>query len=48
MKDEWKKMKEEWRKRPDPKHETCYVVKESTCCMNIKFFFKQEKENKSS
>ena len=48
MKDEWKKMNEEWRKWLDPKHETCYVVKEYTCCMNIKFFFKQEKENQSS
>ena len=43
-KDEWKKMKEECKKWLDPKHETLYVVKEAICCMNIKFFFKQERE----
>ena len=48
MKDDSRKMKEGWHKWLDPKHEMLFVVKEATCCMNIKFFFKQEKEKKSS
>ena len=45
-KGEWKKMKEERHKWLDPKHETLQVVKRSTCCMNIRFFFKHETEKK--
>ena len=48
MKDDSKKIKEGWHKWLDPKHEMLFVVKEAICCMNIKFFFKQEKEKKSS
>ena len=36
--DEWKKMKEEWHKCLDPKHEKLYEVREATCWMNIKYF----------
>ena len=43
---EWKKMKEERHKWLDPMHETLHVVKRSTCCMNIKFFFKHDWEKK--
>ena len=48
MKDEWKNMKEESLIWLDPKHEKLYVVKETTCYENIKYFSKQEKEKKSS
>ena len=41
MKDEWKNMKEEWHKWGGPKHEKLYVVREVTCCMNIKFLSMQ-------
>ena len=48
MKDDSRKMKEGWHKWLDPKQDMLFVVKEAICCMNIKFFFKQEKEKKSS
>ena len=47
MTDGWKKMKEGWHNSLDPKLEMLYVVKEAICCMNIKFFFKQEKKKRS-
>ena len=46
LKDEWKKMKEEWHMWLYPKNEKPYVVKETICCMNTKYFFKSEKKEK--
>ena len=46
MKDEWKKIKEEWRESLDPKHEKLQVVREAISCMNIKFFSEQERVEK--
>ena len=41
-----RKMQGEWRRSWDPKHGKLYVVTETTCYKNIKYFSKQEKERK--